>query len=177
MRKPQIRPIKTEGDLSYITLTKGYEAIIDTADIPLISSISWHASISRESVYASGMHVIDGARRSISLHKTLLKPPKGFQVDHINCNGLDNRRSNLRLARQSQNMWNQGPKRNSSSGLKGVSFNARQQKWKAQIKAHGVRKYLGMFDKPEDAYKAYCEASKDIHGEFSRTVAPQEKTK
>lgn len=163
------RLIRTEGDLSYVPLTKGYEAVIDTVDIPLVEGWNWAALVSYgRSTYA--FHTSNRpVRKSIYLHRVIMGEPDGMEVDHINGNGLDNRRSNLRLATSSQNKHNTGPRKNSTSGFKGVTWDKANSKWQAQITLHGKVKKLGRFPTPEEAYEAYCKASGELHGEFGRT--------
>lgn len=85
-------------------------------------------------------------------------------IDHINGNRADNRFENLRAATLSQNCMNRGKPVSNSSGYKGVR-NSRN-RWRATIGSGGKRYYLGYFDTPEEAYEAYCEAAKKLHGDF-----------
>lgn len=91
------------------------------------------------------------------------------EIDHIDCNELNNKWCNLREASRSQNEMNKGVSRNNSSGAKGVSWNRRDKKWLAQIIVNGRYKYLGYFSSKCDAIAAYRAASADLHGQFSRT--------
>lgn len=84
-----------------------------------------------------------------------------LQVDHINGNRTDNRIVNLRLVSNRHNSMNSAMKRNNTSGFPGVSWH--RNRFRAQIKIHGRQKFLGYFDAPEDAHKAYC-AAKAAHG-------------
>lgn len=95
------------------------------------------------------------------------KLAKGEFPDHINGNGLDNRRENLRLATRSQNSINRGKQSNNKSGYKGVSWNKRDKRWTAQITINKHIINLGGFDTPEQAYEAYKEAAKQYHGTFA----------
>jgi hypothetical protein len=90
------------------------------------------------------------------------------QIDHINGDPLDNRWSNLREATQSQNNWNTRLSRNNTSGYKGVSWHKGERKWDATIMAYGKSHFLGRFKTKEEARDAYIDASKKLHGEFSR---------
>jgi len=94
--------------------------------------------------------------------------PSNLEVDHRDCDGLNNRRSNLRLATMVQNMLNQGCRRDNASGFKGVTWDKGRSKWRAQIALNKKRHYLGLFDEPEAAHAAYAEASVKFHGEFGR---------
>lgn len=90
------------------------------------------------------------------------------QVDHRNAIKDDNRWANLRLATCSENMHNQGKRRHNKSGYKGVCWHRGARKWVAQIKVDWKIKYLGLYDTPQAAHAAYCEAAKKYHGEFAR---------
>ena len=89
------------------------------------------------------------------------------EIDHKNQIKTDNRISNLRAVTSSQNKGNIGLLRNNKSGFRGVSFNARSQKWHAQIKINGKQTYLGRFDLPEQAAKIYNAAAVLHFGEFA----------
>jgi hypothetical protein len=87
--------------------------------------------------------------------------------DHINHNGLDNRRANLRLCTPQQNSFNQRPRRNSTSIYKGVSWNSEVRKWKAEIKHNGRTISIGYFEKEQDAAIAYDDYAAELFGEFA----------
>lgn len=93
--------------------------------------------------------------------------PKG-QIDHINGIKDDNRIGNLRISTQAQNTKNSRRRVTNTSGFKGIYFDKRNGKWGAQIQSDGVRYFLGLFDTPEEAHAAYCEAAARLHGEFAR---------
>lgn len=94
--------------------------------------------------------------------------PSG-QIDHVNGNRLDNRWANLRLATQKQNSANQGIRTNNISGVKGVSWEARTKKWRAQIMVDGRAKYIGSYHTIEEAAAARRTAELELHGDFART--------
>lgn len=168
MAQKAIRPIRVEDNLAFITLTKGYEAIIDAVDVPLAHEKHWFAHRNRQAVYAATMvQRADGSRMMLYLHATLT----GYDMtDHVDGDGLNNRRSNLRPATQVQNLWNQRKPVNNTSGFKGVSWNKEKARWRAQIRFNGPRVHLGYFDTPEAAHAAYVEASARLHGEFGRAA-------
>ena len=89
-------------------------------------------------------------------------------IDHIDGNGLNNAIGNLRLATLSQNQHNRGLPKNSKSGLKGVSYFSKVQRWGAQIVVNGKHHWLGYFDEPNAAHAAYCEAAVRLHKDFAR---------
>ena len=95
-----------------------------------------------------------------------VEDPK-IEVDHINQNKLDNRKSNLRLCSHSQNGINKYKQSNNSSGFKGVCFNKRRQKFMAFINKDKKRTYIGYFETAEEAGKAYDKKAKELFGEFA----------
>lgn len=92
----------------------------------------------------------------------------GSEIDHVNGNGLDNRRVNLRFASRSENCSNCRPSRNNRSGYKGVHWHKGAKKWRSQIKTNGKRIHLGYFENKNDAARAYNEAAIRLHGSFAR---------
>lgn len=163
------RPIKIEGDVAYVTLTKGYISLVDAKVVPLISNWSWRASVSRGKVYASRRGLELNKVKEIKLHRFLLNFPT-LEVDHINGNSLDNRLENLRLVTKEQNAQNKKLSKNSKSGYKGVSPHKSSGKWQAQIRAFGKLKYLGVFNQPEEAHLAYVKASEKYHGNYGKLL-------
>ena len=161
------RFVRTDGAVSYVPLTRGFEAIIDTDDVPIVENRHWTAASSAEKPYA----YYRGPRPKqavVYMHRVLLSAPADMCVDHINGNVLDNRRANLRLASRSQNQWNSRIAANNKSGFRGVFWRADRNCWRAEISAHGVTRSLGSFSRIEDACEAYASASKELHGEYRR---------
>lgn len=91
-------------------------------------------------------------------------------VDHESRDTLDNRITNLRDATFAQNQHNRTAQVNNTSGHKGVSLIKKTGRWRADIKANGVPKYLGSFATPEEAAAAYDAAALELHGAFARNV-------
>lgn len=161
------RQIRLEGDLAFIPLTQGYEAVIDAADVPLVSGVTWRALVRRDTVYAQAQGPRP-ARTPMLLHRVLTGEPVGFKVDHRDGDGLNNRRTNLRVATSHQNGQNSRLSRANTSGLKGASWEKRARKWQASIRIQGTQKHLGYYATAEEAHAAYCAASQEHHGEFGR---------
>ncbi len=148
-----------------IALAKGKGvAIVDDQDYDKCVRHSWRLKIDGRRSYAEATI----GRKTIGLHRFVLNDPAGRLVDHINEDGLDCRRDNLRNCNQSQNMFNRGSQSNSKSGIKGVSWSATRNKWRADICAKGKKKTLGYFQTIEAATNAYDNAAAELHGEFAR---------
>lgn len=151
-----------------IPLTRGHSAIIDKEDANIISCRKWFAAPGRNTFYAhrSGWNGIRPF--TIRMHRLILGAPDGVFVDHINGDGLDNRRSNLRLCSHGQNIRNQSVRAHSSK-YKGVSYNKRLGKWTAHICLDYKLRRLGCFESEEEAAAAYDLAAISVFGEFART--------
>lgn len=122
-----------------IQLTQGKMALIDDEDFECVSKYTWCAQNDRGIWYAATMTSgsLGLKRRQIKMHQLIIKPVSGLVIDHINRNGLDNRRCNLRLVTHSGNRLNQKApsiRSDSTSGVTGVSFNKKSQKWMARIR-------------------------------------------
>lgn len=162
----KVRPILISGDIATVSLTKGYSAVIDESDVPLISGRNWSALVSkrRKAIYAA--RVENG--KMILMHRLILGAPRGMDVDHIDQDGLNNRRLNIRVCSRSENCRNVGLRSDNKSGQKGVSLCKETSRWQAEIQANGSRTFLGYFDDVDEAASAYAEACRVIHGSFAR---------
>jgi hypothetical protein len=165
----QIRPIRVCGEVAYVPLTQGYEAIIDAADVTLVEGYKWYTAKRTRSVYAARNDYSGLKHRKVLLHRTIMGEPESLQIDHEDSDGLNNRRKNLRVATRSQNMHNMRKVTTNSSGFKGVFFEKGKRLWVASIKLNSKKIFLGRFSTPEEAHAAYCLASEKYHGEFGRT--------
>jgi len=152
-----------------IQLTQGYTAIVDDEDAH-VTAYTWYLvkPRKRSTVYAQTR--IDG--KTVSLQKLLLNAPTGCHVDHIDGNGLNNRRSNLRVVTRSQNQCNRGKQRNNTSGFKGVCFYKPYKKFMAYIKVNRKQRTLGYFETAAEAARAYDDAAKTLHGECAHLNRP-----
>jgi len=156
-----------------IPLTQGQVALIDDEDFELISKFKWRAvwNPHTKSFYAKAhIRKPDGKDTTLRMHRLIMNAQPGQQVDHVHHLTLDNRKSELRICTNSENLMNRGAQENNTSGYKGVSWNKRDRKWHAQIWVNGKRKHLGYFSTPEDGYAAYCKAAHDLHGQFARVA-------
>ncbi len=155
-----------------IPLTKGYVAIVDDDCPPEILAQKWCAHVNNRSgkVYVV-RNILNGDGRYCMrlLHRAIMSAPAGFEVDHIDGDGLNNQQSNLRLCTRAENMQNQRRQTDTASGFKGVHRN--HNKWRARIKTSEQSLNLGTFESKFDAARAYDEAAIRLFGEFARTNA------
>ena len=147
-----------------IPLTQNKYAIVDDADHAALAAHKWYARRSLAGVWYAVRKV---NRRPVLMHRVIAQPTDGLCVDHINRDGLDNRRSNLRICTHAENMRNRKAQRNAASPYKGV-FEERN-RWRARIEANGRQHNLGLHDTQEAAALAYDEAARELHGAFART--------
>jgi hypothetical protein len=144
-----------------IQLTKGFVTLVDDDDYEWLNRWKWHYS------HGYAMRRISKHGKFIHMSRLILgiKSSKIF-ADHIDRNGLNNQRSNLRVATRSQNNANRTII--GSSGFLGVfRTSAKKESWFARVNKNGKRYYLGSFDNKIDAAKAFNEAAIKIHGEFA----------
>ncbi len=159
-----------------LPLSKGRHAIVDPDDYDRLSRNRWYVSKGRNTCYAiRGQWSPEKKRRlTISMHREVVDIPDGMYVDHINHNGLDNRKANLRPAKPDQNARHTlYPKRNTSSKYRGVWYNKKKRRWRAVIGINNTRKTIGNYREEIDAAKAYDEEARKHYGEFAVLNFPE----
>lgn len=147
-----------------ISLTEDKVAFVDDEDYPLVSQYKWYVSGSHSNWYA----IRNNRLKSLIMHRLILNIPKDFECDHINGNGLDNRRCNLRIVTKAQNQMNRRKSQSCSSNFKGVTWYKSRNKWIVTITINQKQIYLGRYVNEIDAAKAYDEAAKRLFGEYAR---------
>ncbi len=163
---------------------KKIQTIIDTEDEPLFDQHIYSASDTgngRIYVCRTIWNGKDRKQDKVYWHKLITNPPSNMVADHINGDSLDNRRSNLRVATPAQNCINRGANRthrgkSTTSSYKGVSWDKRRNKWVSNIGHDYKRIYLGCFDVPEDAARAYDAKAQELYGEFAYRNFPRPDT-
>lgn len=170
MKKRTVRPLVDNGDGTHtVPLTKGQVAIISSESAELVGRYNWIAIPSRTGYYAITWI---GAARCESMHRMVMDAGPSQKVDHRDHNTLRNTIDNLRPATNRQNQQNRLPPKNSRSGLKGVSRDKRDRRWRATITLPGgKRKSLGGYVDKFDAARAYDKAALELFGEFACTNA------
>lgn len=157
-----------------IKLTQGKVALVDDCDFEELNKFKWHAYQCGKNFYAGRGIWVDGKTYSIKMHRQILGlTTSKIHCDHINGNGLDNRRCNLRKCTHAENQRNVGINRLNKTGFKGVSWHSRDKRFEAKIRIEGVKKHIGYFVSVSDAARAYDEAAKKYHGEFAKLNFPK----
>jgi hypothetical protein len=153
-----------------IPLTQGRFAIVDPEDYDRISRYKWHLNKGTHTCYAvrSLTNGKKEPRKNMRMHDLILNLPPDRYCDHINHNGLDNRKANLRPATRAQNIWHRRKfKSPSRSKFKGLCWMSKENRWLARITVNGQRLCLGSFENEIDAAKAYDRAAKQHFGAFA----------
>ena len=153
-------------DTRTIPLTQGLSALVDEADYEALSRHKWCAHQQSQRCYAVRNALTASGWTTVGMHRVVLNAPAGLEVDHVNGNGLDNRRANLRVATTAQNQHNR-QKRRGKCRYKGVIWDATRGRWRPRIVVSGRHMYLGIFADPIDAALAYDLAAIANFGEFA----------
>ena len=157
-------PPKTLEGANLIKLSFDRFAIVDAEDYDRLSKYRWCTVKASRTFYAKTFH-LSGAM--LSMHRIVVNAPKGLFVDHINHNGLDNRKANLRICTHIQNLRNKRPKSGCTSKYKGVHWCKGRNKFRANIYLNKKAIHLGYFHDEIAAAKAYDKAAKKFFGEFA----------
>lgn len=146
---------------------EGKFVLVDNQDYEKLIKYSWYCHKMKTTEYAERR----SGEKHYKMHREILEAPSGTFVDHKNGNGLDNRRSNIRLCTSSQNAYNKVQK-NNTSGYKGVFKDHRNRRkykiWWASITVNKIPINLGHFYTAEEASQAYKKAALKYHGEFAK---------
>lgn len=146
------------GQHAWAVLTKGFVTFVDPEDAHLLQERKWCAVLNGNLIYAES-----ASSEFRKLHRAILNDSRAVDIDHIDYNGTNNRRSNLRPATHAQNMGH-GRYEGAASGFRGVYFH---QKKTARWRTYIAGRYVGTFDTPEAAARAYDAAALARYGEFA----------
>lgn len=158
-----------------IQLTRNQVALIDDEDFDLINQHKWFSVSPRQKNYRHTWYAackIQG--RHVTMHNLLLNPPKGSVADHIDHNGLNNRRTNIRISTTRENSWNTNKHKNCTSKFKGVSWNKEKSKWQARICINGRETHLGWFHDEVLAANTYDFVACQFFGDFAKLNFPRQ---
>lgn len=155
--------------MRFIELTQNKQAVVDDEDYEYLNQWKWHYSHG----YAVRAEIVNNKQIKIYLHRFILGNPVKSEVDHINNNKLDDRKSNLRKASRTQNTTNKTLQSNNTSGYKGVSFDKHSNKWHSYIRTDGYRINLGRFENIKDAAIEYDKKAKELFGEYAKLNFPE----
>ncbi len=157
-----------------IPLTRGKFALVDARDYYRLVKFTWHANEPTKNLfYAAG----NRRGKSVMMHRVIMNPPGHLVVDHIDHNGLNNCKANLRLCTPAQNVRNTLSSKTGTSKYKGVCWRKTKKKWTGQIYSNGKQYHLGHFTDEIAAARAYDEKAKELHGQFACLNFPPEKIK
>jgi len=156
-----------------IKLTQGFATLVDDEDFEYLNQWKWHVRRNKNVFYAARDTIRDklGNHPKIHMHRLIMNTPDGMMVDHIDHNGLNNQKSNLRICTHGQNMCNTSSR--GRSKYLGVSYlilnrgNNSYEYIRASIQLNGELFHLGLFTTEEDAAMAYDKKAKELFGEFA----------
>lgn len=158
---------KRIGNVVEISLRHGV-GLLDVEDATFLRYLTWYSHQEATNCYMRADPYAYGVRKTYLAHRLVMAAAAGEIVDHINGNGLDNRRGNLRIATSAENTRNSRP-RGGVSQFKGVAFDRRcSRPWIAQITANRHHRSISGFDKELTAAAAYDIMAAQEHGEFAR---------
>jgi len=162
-------PPKPKNGVCLIPLTQGQVALVDPEDYDELMKHRWTLNRTRGNMYA----IRRVKRKQILMHRVIMKAPEGLVVDHIDGNGLNNCKSNLRVCTREQNSFNTRP-RGGSSHFKGVSYVKRRGKYSSVIGYKKDKIEIGAFEDPVDAARARDLVARELQGEHAWLNLPGE---
>lgn len=147
-----------------IKLSQNKYATIDNKEFDFLNQFKWHAHKSRNTFYARTIK----SGKTIIMHRLIMNANFSEIIDHINGNGLDNQKKNLRLVSLNQNRQNSIKAKSNKSGYKGVSWYKNKSKWRVSMGHNGKFIHIGYFLNKKDAARAYNNAAIKYFGEFAK---------
>jgi hypothetical protein len=158
---------RDERESREIQLTQGRVATVDSEDFEWLSKLKWCAHERGRTWYARR----EASNKTIFMHRAILEYHSydltSGEVDHINGDGLDNRKSNLQVITHAENIRKSKMPVNNKSGFRGVSWHKGDDRWQAIIEVNNIKKYIGSFKSKIEAALAYNEAATKYFGKFA----------
>lgn len=155
--------------MKVIYLTQGKIAIVDDEDFEKLSQYKWFAHNDKN--FRLWYVMRKAGSKHLYMHRVVLNVPKDLEIDHINGDGLDNRKSNLRICTRQENTRNKR-KGKGTSKYKGVYWNKKVRKWHTQIVVNHRRIYLGLFEDEREAALQYDVFAEKYFGGFAKPNLP-----
>lgn len=168
MSQPSYRPpieINESKGIARIPLTRGLWTVVDLSDMVLVSGKNWHANGGGYANRREGSEMV-------FMHHLILPRKQGFDVDHIDGDKRNNRRSNLRYATRSENKANHPEYFRTKAKHAGVSWDSQRQKWMVTITLHKKTLRLGRFSDLKHAIAVREKAELEVFGEYRYGVSP-----
>jgi hypothetical protein len=156
-----------------IKLTKGKFAIVDDEDYDELMKYKWYAIKGSTIYFYARRTPFKDGQHKISMHRQILNFPDKI-IDHVNRNGLDNRKSNLRLCSKSENRINCKKHKNNTSGFRGVSWHPLIKKWQVRIQHNNISVHIGYFSEKIQGAKSYDKKAIEFFGKFVVLNFPEE---
>jgi hypothetical protein len=153
----------------HISVGEGQTLLIEKRDLWIFESRCWSVRKHRNTHY---LYAAQGAKK-LHLHREILNAPEDLEVDHRNGDGLDNRRSNLRLATRIQNSWNRTRSKTNQSGYLGVDYHKKLGYWRARLSVKGKLVHCSYHADALTAAQVRDEAAKNYFGEWARLNFPE----
>ena len=162
------------GTIGYgeIYLTQGQKTIVDKDDYEFLSKHKWCAIYSKKRgdyVAVTRTECINCKKRTVYMHREIMRPLKNLHIDHINHNPLDNRKNNLRICTPTENQWNRkgANKNNNTSNYKGICYDLYHKSWKSSIGYHNKSLHIGYFKNKNEAVVAYNQVAIEKYGNYA----------
>lgn len=152
--------------MKIIYTRKGEEIFVDDEDYDELSEYTWRVNKYNYAVRTTTKKEGKRPQTLVLMHRQIMNAPKGMVVDHIDHNKLNNQKNNLRICTDQENAWNRKVRKGNVSGVQGVRWDKKRERWGASISVAYNEIYLGSFTNVEDAAKARKEAEIEYYGEF-----------
>jgi len=154
--------------MKQIFLSQDKVALVDDEDYLIACQYRWYAVKGKYTWYATTRQKNNGEMKTLYLHRIIMRAKEGIEVDHIDGDGLNCIRENMRLCTALDNNRNRRIQRGNKSGYKGVRWDSRLEKWRSEISVKNKVTHLGVFIQKKDAGLAYNEAAKLYYGDFAK---------